>query len=270
VLRGPTAIAFAGWFEQSPQLDGKNIELSIIDSPGHIQALLLRNQTDMAVLPMINTANLYNKGIEYRLAGCPIWGNLYLIERENTPAEDKKLYIFGAGATPDILTRYYCELNDLPYSYNYTFQTAGEIVQAIYARKVNRSVMAEPYLSMILQKDSTFHIIADLNKPNQHTNFVQTAVIYHKELEELRPQIDSLLALSCNFANLEPEKAIGELEKQGVFPPGSLTSESIERCNIRYVPLKDAKEEIQSFLELIFRYEPRAIGEQLPGKAFYK
>ena len=76
VLRGPSAIAFAHWMKETPVIDGKPLSVRIIDSPDLMQATLIKGEADIAVLPMISAVNLYNKGIRYHLAGCPIWWDL--------------------------------------------------------------------------------------------------------------------------------------------------------------------------------------------------
>ena len=73
VLRGPSAIAFAQWMEKEPVLKGKKMQVKVLDSPEQMQALLVKGEADIAVLPMISAANLYNKGVRYPLLGCPIW-----------------------------------------------------------------------------------------------------------------------------------------------------------------------------------------------------
>lgn len=82
VLRGPSAIAFAQWMEKEPALSGRKMQVKVLDSPEQMQALLVKGEADVAVLPMISAANLYNKGIRYPLLGCPIWGTLYLVGHE--------------------------------------------------------------------------------------------------------------------------------------------------------------------------------------------
>ena len=151
VLRGPSVIAFADWLENPPIIDNKKVQVKVVDSPDLAQALLIKQETDIAVLPMINAANLYNKGIKIKLAGCPIWGTLYLVEK--TPLKEPALYVFGNGTTPDILTRYYLGRQRSDYPLNYAFNTAGEITQGILAGKVNRAVLGEPFLSIALRKD---------------------------------------------------------------------------------------------------------------------
>jgi NitT/TauT family transport system substrate-binding protein len=109
VLRGPTAIAFAQWMGEAPVIGGKRVVVRMVDTPDLMQAVLIGQRVDMAVLPMVNAANLYTKGVRYLLAGCPVWGTLYLVEKGDIRPDDHSLYIFGAGATPAIVTRYYLE-----------------------------------------------------------------------------------------------------------------------------------------------------------------
>lgn len=267
VLRGPSAIAFAGWMADPPRLNGRTLSVEIIDSPDQIQASLIKEETDIAVLPMISAVNLYNKGIRYPLAGCPIWGTLYLVTKE-TP---QSIHLFAAGTTPDILARHYLSQQKADYPLVYAFSSAGEIFQAILAGKVKTAVLSEPFLSKALQKDSTLTIWADLNTlGNSSGGFAQTAVVYHPSLQQEKAALDSLLLSTCLYAVRQPETAIRVLEDQGVFPAGMLTPASIERCKIRYLPALEAKENIYSFLELIWQYEPQAIGGRLPDKDFIR
>ena len=144
VLRGPSAIAFAQWMEKEPVLKGKKMQVKVLDSPEQMQALLVKGEADIAVLPMISAANLYNKGVRYPLLGCPIWGTLYLVGRDHIVPP---VYLFGAGTTPDILARYYLEQKG-SYTYDYSFATAREVLLSLQTDKVQTAVLSEPFLSM--------------------------------------------------------------------------------------------------------------------------
>lgn len=271
VLRGPTAIVFASWMNEAPIIEGRKVEITIVDSPEQMQAILISGKAEIAALPMITAANLYNKGVKYRVAGCPVWGNLYLVESSRTLPGDSSLYLFGAGTTPDILTRYFCREKGISYQYNYTYPTVREIVQGIYAGKINRAVLAEPYLSMVLQKDTTFTILADLNSPTgKKTGFPQTAILYHPSIKVPEDSINYQLTIAALHATQHPEETIRILEEKEIFPSGILTSESIQRCNIHYLTTREIEREIRLFLELIYQYEPRAIGGHIPENSFFK
>ena len=241
VLRGPSVIAFADWLENPPIIDNKKVQVKVVDSPDLAQALLIKQETDIAVLPMINAANLYNKGIKIKLAGCPIWGTLYLVEK--TPLKEPALYVFGNGTTPDILTRYYLGRQRSDYPLNYAFNTAGEITQGILAGKVNRAVLGEPFLSIALRKDSSLRITADLNHltDSDTLGFAQTAVVYTPTMEKYRIAFEDALRASCQKAVRYPKETIHSLEEDGIFAQGALTPE---------------------------QYEPKAVGGRLPDAGF--
>lgn len=269
VLRGPSAIAFAEWMIHPPVINGKTVAVQIADSPEIIRSLIIKEETDLAVLPMISAVNLYNKGVRYPLAGCPIWGTLYLLERERAATPDSSLFVFGAGTTPDILTRYYLSRNPAKqYRLNYSFPTPREILQALSVGKVNRAVFSEPFLSMALSQDTTFRIVADLNQMESGTGLPQTAVVFHPSLRVELPELDSLLQHSCRFANEHPEQAIRILEEKGIFAPRTLTPESIRRCRINYRTALQSQDDLLPFLKLVYTYEPKAIGGRLPDRGF--
>lgn len=272
VLRGPSVIAFAKMIEESPEIEGKRISVDIIDSPELMQSLLIKGQADLAALPMINAVNLYNKGLKYSLLGCPVWGNLYIVGKKGMGNESdarETLHVFGAGTTPDILTRYYLQQEGLSYSLNYSFSTPREISQGLLAGQIQTAVLAEPFLSMVLRKDSTLYIKTSLNNPDSTSHgFAQTAIVYAPSLKDKKTMLDSLLNESCRFATSQPEKAISILESRNIFPSGSLTPESIARCCIKYFSAAESKESILDFLHLIEQYEPKAIGGKLPANAF--
>lgn len=272
VLRGPSVIAFAQMLEDSPVIDGKRLSVEVVDSPEIMQALLIKGQADVAALPMINAANLYNKGLKYTLLGCPVWGNLYIVGKGDTmkhSSEPPTLHIFGAGTTPDILTRYYLKQQGLSYSLNYSFTTPREIAQGLLSSQIHTAVLAEPFLSVALQKDSTLHILSGLNNPDSNSQgFAQTAIVYAPSLSDKKELLDSLLTASCRFAAEQPEKAIRILESRNIFAPGSLTPASIERCRIEYRTAVEAQKSILDFLKLIGQYEPKAIGGKVPDETF--
>ena len=267
VLRGPSVMAFAQWLEQPPVIGGKRVAVTVAESPDIARAALIKGEAEIAVLPTISAANLYNKGVRLEMAGCPIWGTLYLIGR--TGSNDSTVHIFGRGTTPDILTRHYLSNEGQQPPLNYVFQTAGEITQGLMAKKINRAVVSEPFLTIALRKDTTLQIIADLNRAGTSgMGFAQTAIVITPGLSASRDTLDSLLAESCRFANERPEEAIRILEDKKLFAPGMLTPEAIRRCRLDYKNSQEAQAEIDTFLRLIFQYEPKAIGGQLPDARF--
>ncbi len=266
VLRGPSAVAFAGWMEQPPRLGGKPLEVTIFDSPEQIQAALIKGEADIAVLPMVNAANLYTKGIPYVLAGCPLWSTLYIIGKEPV----HRLHVFGTGTTPDILTRDFLARSHWTCETDYSLTTAAEVTQGLLMGKVQAAVLIDPFVGMVLQRDTTMRILANLNNPagDDGKGFAQTAVMIRASLSGERKTIDSLLTATCDFAREQPDEVIRILESRRFFAPGMLTPAGLERLRIQYIPAIRAEADIRSFLAIMYRYEPKAIGGRMPDSGF--
>lgn len=267
LLRGPSAIAFAQLMETTPTIDGKVLEIEVVDSPEIIQAQLIKGEADIAVLPMLSAVNLYNKGINYPLLGCPLWGTLYIVGRDSPAAI---LHLFGSGTSPDILTRFYLDQHKRwKPTLNYTLGSAREVMMGLQAGTVETAVLSEPFVSMALRRDTTLRILADLNRPDPDSpGFAQTAVVFNPKFEKLRKDIDKILAASCKFTVTNPDEAIRIMEEKKIFGKGMLMKSSIQRCRINYVPACKAKEAVISLLKIIQEYEPKAIGGHLPDSTF--
>lgn len=271
LLRGPSAIAFAQWMAEEVDIDGKPLRLEVVDSPAQVQALLVKGETEIAILPMSTAANLYNKGIPYHVAGCPIWGTLYLVGRRDSSKEKRSLLLFGAGTTPDILACHYLRQQEgYHFQPNYAFHTPGEVLQALLTTHADAALLSEPFLGIALKRDTTLHILADLNRQGEspEEGFAQTALFISSSLQANLTEIDSLASLACRFANQEPTRAIRILEEKGVFAPGMLDSSMVRRCRIDYRNSREAAAAIHAFLQVIYQDEPRALGGQLPDDRF--
>lgn len=276
ILKGPSAIAFAHLSDVQTSINNRPLRTDIADSPEIIQARMIKGETDIAVLPMTSAANLYNKGIPYTLLGCPVWGTLFLAGSKDiqdiSGLKGKTIHLFGAGTTPDILTRHYLSKNNPDYpdiSFNYTFGNARDITQALLAHRIETAVISEPFLSLALGRDSSLHVIADLNNPlGDRKGFPQTAILINRKMEPFRAILDSLVNVSCEYAVSHPDSAIHITGKKRFFPPGVLTPESIRRCKIVYYPGREIRKEVSGFLDMIYNHTPKAIGNKLPDAGF--
>lgn len=269
LLRGPSVIALADWLVNPPQIGGQKVSVQVFDAPDRVQAALIKGEADVAMLPMISAANLYNKGVALQLLGCPIWGTLYVVERQPVTA-NAPLHLFGSGTTPDILTRHYLQQQGLNYPLNYALRTAHEVAEGLLAGRVDRAVLGEPFLSLVLRKDSSLHIVADLNRlsPQDSIGFAQTAIVCTPEAESYRQELYAALRRSCAETNTNPELAIQRLEEQQLFTPGALTAESVRRCRIDFREVNEVTSSVEAFLRLIYSYEPRALGGKMPDARF--
>lgn len=276
LLKGPSAMAFISLSDSGRYLQDKLLDVDLYDSPAQIQALMTQGMVDIAVLPMALAANLYNKGVDYSLLGCPVWGNLFWISKKGTLSADKKeVYIFGQGSTPDLITRYLqCQeslISVKNYHIVYTYNTPQEIVRGLWGGIVTDAVLPEPFVSMSLHKDSSLYIRYDLAELFSPGGFPQTAVLLRNGLRDDTVLIRSLDSLfkecTVNINEYSPDLINRLVEKKLISDTVGVKS-LIRHCRIIYRPASFICEDIADLMNLLYLYQPKSIGGKIPDKEF--
>lgn len=283
LLDGPSAVSFIAMIDNPPVIDNKKVEFIIHAEPLHIQALMMQGKLDFAVLPTVMAANLYNKGIDYKLLAIPVWGTLYLMTNTRdiqnlNQLQHEKVYLFGRGSTADILTRDYLikeALNHIQPDYSYS--SNAELAQAFLQQKINFAVISEPMVSILIAKDSNIRIIhkiepEDTIKKLSKQTFAQTSFLVKSNLTKhysaLIQAISKQYKESCDFTYQQPEKTATLLVKHGFYPDTAVALQSIPRCNIRFSYASDVKETVMEYLRIFYTFEPQSTGGKMPADDF--
>ena len=283
ILQGPTAVSFVHMMADPPKIEGKSIKFIVKNDPQQIQALMVNNELDFAVLPTVMAANLYNKGLKYRMVACPIWGTLYLVSNSNTTTgigdlSGKTIGVFGQGATPDILLQHFLEKNNIDnVKLDYTFTNNSDLSMALLSKRIKIAVISEPLVSTVLSKDKSLHIISklDFNEFIENADkdiFVQTAFLANYDFALEYPTTMHLIceaySASCNNVNEQPEKTAELLVKQAILTDKNVALASLPLCNVRYVASFAIESEINKYLEIFKEFNPKTIGNKLPDRNF--
>lgn len=283
VLEGPSAISFIQMIAQPMYFDGLKLEIIIKKEPQQIQALMMQNELDFAILPTVMAANLYNKGVDFRMLACPIWGTLYLMSNDKSfmKFEDisgQTVSAFGQGATTDILLQHIAlkkQIHDV--NFDYTFSTNREVAQALITEKTKLAVVSEPLVSTLLYKYPNIKIVSKINCEEFMINtdrdiFVQTAfLVNHKFIDRYHhiiPKIVEAYAKSCNFINDSQNEAAELLVSRNFYPNTSIAKISLPLCNIRYVAAFALDKELHRYLKIFYDYDPKSIGGKIPDRSF--
>ncbi len=284
VLNGPSAMSFIKIMDENPIVDGKKINLIIKDEPQQIQAMMMQNKLDFAVLPTIMAANLYNKGVKYQMMACPVWGSLYIVSSDNKiktidDLAGKKISIFGQGATVDILLQREIELKHLKsIQLDYTYTTNSDLAAALQQNIIHTAVVSEPLVSVLIRKNPDIHIVSKLNCEEFLGNsdkdiFAQTAFLVRKSLTQNDAQLvddmNDMYIQSCNYLTDEPANAAGLLVKYGFFKDTVAAASAISLSNIRYVSAFAIEQEVNRYLNIFYEFNPESIGGKLPEKDFF-
>ena len=282
VLDGPSAISFIQLIDKPILLDGKRTEIIIKSEPLQIQALMMQGKLDFAILPTVMAANLYNKGVKYRMVSCPIWGTLYLVSNTSiydiNDIKNQTISVFGQGSTSDILVRRLIQQKMLTgVKIDYTHLTNNEIAQALLLKKTKLAVVSEPLVSTLLSKDSSIHVVTKIDCIDYFDNsdksiFVQSAFMVSEKLTIENPAlikpVCEAYTNSCNFINEQPEMAARLLVEHHFSANIELANKSLPLCNIRYVGAFALQREITRYLTVFYEFNPKSVGDRLPDSEF--
>jgi len=283
VLEGPSALSFISLIDKEHIIDDKKVLIIVKSEPLQIQAMMMKNELDFAVLPTVMAANLYNKGVKYRMAACPIWGTLYLLsnaeERQSLPdLAGEEIAIFSRSSTADILTKRLMDNENIAYKgIDYRFTSNQEVAQALLAGEVKNAVVSEPLVSVLLDKNPNIHIVEKLNcqryiEDMPKNYFIQSAFVvsdkFIKNYPHLIPKVCNAYMNSCNFVNEDPEAAARLMVHHNISPNTDIATKSIELCNIQYVAAFALARELYYYLQIFHTENPESIGGKIPEYDF--
>lgn len=283
LLHGPSEVSFLHMMANPPKIDGKKVEFVVKDDPQQIQALILKNELEMAVLPTNMAAQLYNKKVNYSMVACPIWGTLYLVTNQPkikkvTDISNQSVSIFGQGATPDILFRRFIEKNSLKnIKFDYSYSGNSELMIALLSGKATMGILSEPAVTLVLRKNPNIRILSKIDCENfiNNTNkdiFTQSAFVVNNEFAKEYPETMHMLceaySESCNKVNEDPQKTAALIQKIMPFDTTEMALNSISRCNIRYVAAFAIEKEINNYLQIFLDFNPKTLSGKLPDRNF--
>jgi len=282
VLFGPSAVSFLQLIDQPPVIDGKKLEIIIKTEPQQIQAMMMQDKLDFAILPTLMAANLYNKGVPYQMLACPVWGTLYILTNDTIHTlqelNGRSISVLGQGATPDVLLRRVLAENGINNAKpDYSFSSHAEISQALLMHKTSVAVVSEPMVSNLMFKDSTIHIVTkltceDKNNSKNRDLFVQTAFLVSKRFStvntDLVRKVGDAYSSACLYCNEHPENTAKLMLKHKLSVNLLVAQHSIPLCNIHYVEAASMSDKVYQFLDIFYQFNPKCLGNKMPDAGF--
>lgn len=284
---GHSTISMIKMFVEKPFL-GKNVsaEYDSIRSPDRIAAKAISEEVDIIVVPTNLGAKLYNKGVPYTLAVIMTWGNLYLVSHQeiNTwqDLKGQRIHVHAQGLSPDVIFRFLLKEHGLDpeKDLNITYLTGPHaLAMSFLGGKSKISMMPEPMLSRVMEKNANTKIVFDLQKEwqkvtgSQYPGFPQGAIMIKNSILKNYPDIVGHFLdkykESINWVNSNPQKAGVYAEGLGTGMSASAVQEAIPGCGLRYVTTLAAKNDLEAFFKILFKYAPETIGGRMPDASFY-
>ncbi|MBZ2175280.1 ABC transporter substrate-binding protein [Schnuerera sp. xch1] len=283
---GVPALTVAKLAKENPAIDENiNIEYKFQNSPDLLVTKVLKEEADIAIMPSNLAAQVYNKGIPYKLSGTSVWGTLYLMSTEDIDSfqelKEKEIYSFGKSLTPDLVFKYILSKNNISLDADVVItylNAASEVGPAFISGKTSLAVLSEPAVTNIMMKKENAKVIFDLNEEwsnitGAENGYPQASLIIKSDLiENNREFVENFIEVyeeNLKWAKNNPEKLGEYAEELEIGITKDIVTEGIERMNIGHFDIKDTKEEYKMYYEVLLDFAPEVIGGKLPDEGLY-
>ena len=280
---GVTALTLAKMMDEKAI---ENINYDMVASPDVLTSKVLNKEADIAIVPSNFAATAYNKGLGYKIVGTSVWGNAYILSKDESvktlaDIKGKKLTLFAKGLTPDLMTRFALKSNGIDPDKDVEMEylsSPTEIAPAFLGGKADIVVAPEPMATAITLKDEKAVRLASLNeeakKAGMENGYPQATLIVKEELiEKDKDLVDTIIASYENsikwaVENKEGLATLSEMYELGVQKPAVI--KGLENMNIGKFIITSTKD-YDKYFEILKEDNPQSIGGKIPDlNAYYE
>lgn len=286
-LKGPTAMGMVQLMKENGETG--LYDFTIAAAIDEVTPKIVQGSVDIAAVPANLAAVLYNNTQgKIQVIGINTLGVLYVVEAGETvqTAADLKgrtIYASGKGATPEYALNYILEQNGLTPGKDVTIEWKSEHAECVAALTSDEdgiAMLPQPFVATAQAKNSDIRIALDLTEEwdavqqdeANPSSLLTGVVIARTEFIENRPEeLDAFLNSygdSVKFVNENTEEA-AELIGEYNIVPAAVAVKALPYCNIVLIESTDMKEKLSGYLSVLFEQNPKSVGGQLPGDAFY-
>ena len=254
--KGAPAVGLLGYIKDNAD------QVTTVDGTDALTAAFTEKESeyDVIIAPVNLGSALINKdATDYRLVGILTWGNLYLISNTETEFKDgMTLASFGQNAVPEKVLKVITD--DKKYTENYVwFNSVADVASALLSGKYSSGLVAEPVLSTIMKKDSSFKIIANVQeeygKVTGQSDYPQAAIFIKEETyTSIKADYESFFKAiesydGSDLTTLQADMDTATKEVLGLAS-SSMNQDTYSRMNVKISNASENKDAIGAFLKL--------------------
>lgn len=279
---GGPALGMAQMMHEVSTINDTKIEYEVVSGPESLVAGITSASHEIVIAPTNLGAKLYNGGSNYLFAGTISLGSLFLVSKEDISIEDlenETILAFGKNSTPDIILRKLLDYNNMLDKVNIEYLNSVSDVNAQFiAGNYKVALLAEPSFSVTRKSTDTYTVMDlqdEYKKMTGNESYPQASVFIKKEFadenKELTNEFINKVSESIIFANTYNEVASYFYTDLNIYPniPIKVLASSIPNSNLSFIDVKDSKELVNEYLDLLFEFNPQSIGGKMPNSEFY-
>ena len=264
-------------------------QFTISSDPSDVLAKVISGEYDIAALPTNTAAAAYAKSEKaVQMLAINTYGTLYLLqntELEPEPLTDlsqlagKTIETFGQGANPEYILDYVLTQNGLTVGEDVTvnFSATAEEVLAVAASGSSAFVMLpEPSASVLCSKNAAFTTAIDLTEAWDacaESPLVMGCLVVSTAFAKAHPTAVSAFleeyAASVKEAQTHPEETAKRIASYEIVPNETIAAAALENCNLTCITGEAMQETVEGYYQVLFDYNPAAVGGAIPDEAFY-
>ena len=283
----PTLAAFS-MMDGVTDLNGYKMEYTVVSGAANIATTFTSGEADVAVMPTNVAAKLYNNGVKIKLLTVNVYGVLYMVGKTPITNFDKLygkvVYNIGAGGTPDLALRAIFDGLNIAYEESETpiegkvalsyVSEASAAVAKIRQDANVYGVLGEPVATNCVNATGA-SVVMNLQQEWKNlydTAFPQAGVAVSERVYNDSALVSALkgeLSKNPAYIAINASKVKETIARFGSSLTVDFTAELLERCNLKCVPAKDAKTDLEAYFTAIKNYDATFIGGNLPNEGFY-
>lgn len=279
---GAPALSMAELMSTEYKVGELDTEYRIVSSDS-IAGLVANRQADLAVLPL----NLATKvcGNDYQILSVMTFGNLYLVSNIGSSIYDMvghNLYVINLNNVPGLTTKIMLQKLDIEYSEVSQTQsnvmligaTAQEIIGGFQAGRVEYAIVAEPAVSMMLNKVEGLQVVGDvqevLGEYPQSVLVVKKGIFSADDINYLIEQLqNNAMFVHTNYDKIY-DIIVAHLQRGVItsFQKELITSSLVARCNVGFELAIDHQQKIDDYITALRQININS-ADILPSGAYY-
>lgn len=258
------------------------LDVSIHRSRNIVISRLMQGEVDAALLSTNEAAKLYNRDVKVQLLGIHNWGLFYLLstnpEIENWhDLKGEIIYVPDKGGPLDIVFQELVAKKELDFKNELQIERGKmrEVAQLMINNMAETAVIREPFVSQTLLKNNQSRIVFDLQEEWEKEydfRIAQSALVVRQEFaaenKELITELEKEYKNSVEKLEADHQLA-AELGQKYLEVQPEVTLKAYPSLNLEYQNIKQVKNEVISYFEVLKSYNKDTIGGSIPDEEFY-
>lgn len=283
-LKGPTTIGIVNLMDKASKGESEgNYEFTMAAAADEITAKVVSGDLDIALVPANLASVLYNKtqggvtAIDINTLGV-----LYCVTGDSSVKSIKDLagktvITTGQGATPEYSLRYLLDQNGIA-DCTIEFKSEATEVAAVLAEDPSQiAVLPQPFVTVACAQNEAiapaFALEDEWQTLTDGLGMVTGVTIVRNDfLKEHPAAVSTFISehqASVNAANSDLDTTAALVVANDIIGKEPIAKKAIPSCNVVCITGDSLKTNLSAYLEVLYNYDAKSVGGNLPGEDFY-